>query len=286
MQVRRTVACVVGLFVLAACGTSTAVVESGGSAGTPYAGPMHLRVDYDDYATVSERSGAAARALECDTDSYDGGGASYSSGLASVQDTATEALENYFAEEPFLTLPDRGYRIEREDDGHTLFSYDVQGRTKIAFIAADHVRDFNDDRGWGIEAWAECDPAELPNAVTDAMGVQVWQDRTGRRAPVAKIRSRQGSEHCDWQDITFLSMGPEGDGTQFLRDTRGELREFLRTTFDAHATLPDDAKDTGYQRSDRHLWIDRRGIAVYLVAVSNPGNVERWPATKERVACA
>jgi hypothetical protein len=81
-------------------------------------------------------------------------------------------------------------------------------------------------------------------------------------------------------------MGPERNGTQFLRDTRGELRGFLRTTFDSHASLPDDAKDTGYQRSDRHLWIDRRGIAVYLVAVGNPGNVERWPATKERVACA
>ena len=286
MQVRGTLVCVAGLFVLAACGTSTAVVKPGGSAASAYAGPMHLPVDYDDYASLAERSGAAARALECDTDSYDGGGASYSSGLASVQDTATEALKNYFAEDVFLTLPDRGYRIEREDAGHTLFSYDVQGRTKVAFIAADHVRDFRDDEGWGIEAWAQCDPAELPNAVIDAMGVQVWQNRDGRRAPVATIRSRQGSEHCDWQDITFLSMGEEGDGPQFLRDTRGELRDFVRTTFDPHATLPEDAKDTGYQRCNRHLWIDRSGIAAYLVAVGNPGNVERWPATKERVACA
>ncbi len=118
---------------------------------------MSLPVDYRDKATVMERSGAAGRALECDGDPYDGGGADYDSGLASVQGSATGALENWFEEEIFgPQIPAEGYRVEREDDGRVLFSWDVRDRTKVAVIAANGLQDYNDDTGWGIEAWAQC----------------------------------------------------------------------------------------------------------------------------------
>ena len=254
---------------------------------SPYSGPMSLPVDHGDEASVLARSGAAGRAVECDGDPYNGGGADYDSGLASVQDSAEESLENFLTEEGWEgQLPSEGYRVEREDDGRTLLSYDVAGRTKVAFIAADGVRDYDDDRGWGVESWAQCDPAELPADVTEALGIGVWQDATGRRVPESRIRSFQGPEHCDWQDITFLHIGPEADAEQYLRDTGGELAEVLRTTYEANAVLPESAIDTGFHRNGRQLWLSPRHEAAYLVSLEDPQDVERWPAAEEQIACA
>ena len=46
-------------------------------------------------------------------------------------------------------------------------------------------------------------------------------------------------------------LGGERKGRQFLRDTTGELADLTRTTYDGSATLPDGARDTGYQRDGR-----------------------------------
>jgi hypothetical protein len=58
-----------------------------------------------------------------------------------------------------------------------------------------------------------------------------------------------GPEHCDWQDITVLSLGPEGDAEQYLRHAHGELAQFLQTTYDATAALPRTAIDTRLHRA-------------------------------------
>ena len=282
---RRALTTLAGLVVLGGCGTSSLVV-AGEPVQEPYAGPMQLPVDDADEASVMERSGAAGRALECGTEPYAGGSGDYESGLASTQESAESALENYFSEEFFLQLPADGYRVEREDDGRVLFSYDVRDQTKVAFIASGSIVDFNDEEGWGIETWAQCDPSEFPASVTDALGIEVWKDATGDRVPVTKIQSGPGPEHCNWQDITFLTLGTENGERQFLRDTTGELRQMLATTFDASATVPKQATDTGFERHGRRLWLHREGMAAYLVDTNNPKKVERWPATKERVACA
>ena len=39
-------------------------------------------------------------------------------------------------------------------------------------------------------------------------------------------------------------------------------------------------------RDGRRLCLNPNGTAAYLVDNTNPENVERWPAAKERVACA
>lgn len=180
---RRTLTILAGLVVLAGCGTPSLVVTSE-PVRDPYTGPLRVPVDYADEASVLERSGAAGHALECAHEPYAGGSGAYDSGLASTQGSAASALENYFSQDFFLQLPREGYGVEREEDGRVLFSYDVRGKTKVAFIAADSIRDFNDDEGWGIETWAQCDPSEFPASVTDALGIQVWNDALGNRIPV------------------------------------------------------------------------------------------------------
>ena len=182
-------------------------------------------------------------------------------------------------------LPVEGYRVEREDDDRVLFSYDVDGRTRIAFIAADGITDWDDGTGWGIESWAQCDPFEWPADVTDALGIGVWTGRTGARVPTPKIRSFQGAEHCDWQDITFVTLGPRVDEDQYVRDVEGELGELLRSTYDGSGGLPDGATDTGLRRDGRQLWLAPGHDAAYLVSVDDPTDVERWPAAKEPIYC-
>jgi hypothetical protein len=283
---RHVVVALAAAALLAGC-TSSGVRTEARPIASRYSGPMYVPVSQPATGPVLYRSGAAARALECDGAPYDGGGAKYDSGLATVQRSAEDALENLLKEDaPSIALPTGGYRVERKDGARVLFSYDVGERTKIAFIAADGMRDFNKDEGWGVEAWAQCDPAELPAGVTDTFGIGVWQDQSGARVPVTKIQSFQGAQHCDWQDITFLLLGPESNSHQYLRDTSGELARYLRTTYDGHAHLPQAATDTGYHRDGRELWLGPRNDAAYLVSLDDTKVVERWPAAKKSISCA
>jgi hypothetical protein len=268
--VRSLLLAVAVTFVLSGCGSSSVVVQ-GNPVPSPYDGPMDLPIDHRDQAAVVERSGSAGRALECDGDPYDGGGADYDSGLASVQDSAEGALDNLFDEDPVGRLPEDGYRIERADSGQ---------------VASDDVRDHNGDEGWGVEAWAACDPAELPAKVTDDLGIEVWRDASGRRAPVSEIESYRGAEHCGWQDITFLLLRSRDHTREYIRDPRGELTDFLHTAYDGSATLPAGATNTGLHRDQRELWLSDTGDAAYLVSRQDAEHVERWPASKEPIRCA
>lgn len=262
------------------------VDASAPSVTDPYTGPMYVAPDYSDNATVIERTGAAGRALQCDQPPWAGGGGNYDTGPESIQDGPTRALQNFLEQEPgWPPLPRSGYQVERDDGNRVLLSYDVDGRTKVAVIVAKGMRDGADHTGWGVEAWAECDPAELPASVTDGGNLGVWTDAAGARVPVAEIRSYQGPEHCDWQDITFLELGPENRPTRYVRDVDGQLADFLTTTYAAGVRLPDDAIDTGYRRAGQELWGVPRGEAVYLVRTDSPGDVERWPRDKRGIGC-
>jgi hypothetical protein len=285
-MVRHIVLVIATVVLLAGCNSAAPEVD-GEPVASPSSGPMTLPLVTADDATVMEKSGAAGLALECDGRPYRGDGGSYDTGLASVQSTAERALANYLREEGLrFVVPTEGYRIEREDDNRVLFSYDVGARTKIAFIVANTVRDYADDVGWGVESWAQCDPAELPDNVTEALNIGVWQDRSGARVPVTKIQSFTGSEHCNWENITFIHIGPGDAPDQYLRDTTGELAEFLQTTYDAQAVLPADATDSGFRRDGRQLWLASNPDAAYLVSLDDADDIERWPVAKEPVWCA
>ena len=259
--------------LLAGCGS--VVVDRSRSATPPYDGPLDAV--------------AAVAALECDGKTlYQRGEHGYDDGLATVQASAEAALDDYMRESgPIFSTPSDGYAVEREQAGRVLFSYDVDGRTKVSIFAADGIRDWNGDEGWGVRAWAQCDPSELPPDVTDDLNIGVWEDESGRRVPVTRIQSFQGAEHCSWTDITFLLVGPEETADWYVRDTNsGDFSGLLRTTFANEATLPEGATGTGLRRDGRQLWFGPDKEAAYLVSLDDAQDVERWPAAKQPIRCA
>ena len=257
--------------LLAGCGS--AVVDRDRSATPPYDGPMD--------------TGAASAALECDGKAYRRAKGVYDDGLATVQSSAEDALDNYMRESGLRSVvPSDGYAVERERNGRVLFSYDVDGRTKIAFFAADGVRDWDHDEGWGLREWAQCDPSELPAEVTDDLNIGVWEDESGRRVPIDRVQSYQGPEHCSWTDITFLLVGPERKADMYVRDAKREFSGLLRTTFANDVPLPEGATDTGFRRDGRQLWIGPDEEAAYLVSLDEAEDVDRWPRAKRRIGCA
>jgi hypothetical protein len=270
------------LLLAAGCGPSADVGVS--TVEAPYDGPMHVARSDADSADVLERSGAAGLALECDGKPYGGGGGNYDTGPETVESDVETGFAAW-AEASAVTMPPEGFVIEREDGERVLLSFDVDDATKFAAIAADGMRGAG-ETGWGVEAWASCDPAEWPEAVTDELGIAVWTDSGGNRVPVSTITHHVGPEHCDWQDITFLDIGEYDVGEEYLRDRDGELAEYLIGEFDGSASLPDDAVDTGYEYGDWHLWLTRDKSAAYLADVDDPAQVERWPRAREWVACA
>jgi hypothetical protein len=275
--VRRALAIAIAAVALAGCGSGgegVAVVERGGSATRAYAGPLDGR--------------AAVAALECEGRSpYRRGHGVYDDGLATVRESAEAALDDYMRESGLsFTVPPDGYAVERDQTGRVLFSYDVGGRTKVAIVAADGVRDWDHHDGWGVRAWAQCDPSEFRAVASDDLNIGVWEDGSGHRVPVTRVQSFQGAEHCNWTDITFLLVGPERTADWYVRDTGGELRALLRTTYGTVEAIPEGAADTGFRRDGRELWIGPGREAAYLVSTGDAHDIERWPAAKEPIRCA
>lgn len=274
------------LLALAACGQQ-ALVSNDPPARDPYSGPMALTIASGEGATVSQRAGAAALALECEGSLHDGGGGAYDDGLASTQDSPEESLENNFDETGHeATLPSRGYRVERRADNRVLFSYDVTGRTKVAFIVYNNVTDSDGDTGWGVESWAQCGPSEFPDNATEDLNIGVWENAAGKRVPTSTIESFNGAEHCDWQDVTFIRLGPNQTDPEYVRDPAMKLTESLTGTFDHLEELPPTADDTGLRRAGRELWLAHDQARAYLVDIDHRNDVEVWPASKSRVGCA
>ncbi|MCW2748072.1 MAG: hypothetical protein JWP10_1214 [Nocardioidaceae bacterium] len=256
-------------------------------AGAVYDGPLDLRVDYADDATVAERAGSAGRALECTGKAYDGGGADNESSGATVKSNAADAMQDHLKNiNPRQSgLAETGYVIERADPDRVLYSYDVEGRTKIAFVVANDITDIGGATGWGIESWAQCDPSELAPEIADSGPLDVWTDPAGNRVPVTTIASHRGAEHCGWEDITFVTLGDYAKDISYWRDTTGELADSLRTTYDGSSRLPAGATNTTYRYGGRELWLSPKRDAAYSVNLDDVDDVERWPAAKEPIWC-
>ena len=267
--------------LLVACGSS-------GSSPPPeaaYDGPMVVSQDFKDDAIVLERAGAAGKALECRGDPYDGGGGDYTSGLEKTQSSAVAAIDNFLLEEaPLTSDPDVDeFRLECKDGGRALYSYDTNRRTMIALTLSDTIKDYRGKSGWGVESWAQCDPAELPNS-DSVDGVQVWTDARGDRVPSTTIQSYAGAEHCDWQSITFVQIGDDIERV-FVRDLAGVLAEHVYGSYDPSTVLPANAKDSGFRRAGRELWQVRGGREIYLVKTGNRADVEEWPQSRGPIGC-
>lgn len=277
-------ATVVLLGVLAAgcrAGGPGDLVVTGTSPATPYAGPLSVpseKTEGDGLRAREAQSGAAGRALECTGEFYSGGASDpWSKGDGGA--TPEEGLRAYFAmEQP--ELPESGYRVEREEAGRVLFSYDVGGRTKVAVVVA---KDRPHRPGWGPETSASCDPAELPARFTEEKGYEIWADRQGHRLPVTWINSYAGPRHCGWQSAHFLATGRGKDSRLYARDPDGVLGpEMLTADYRPDALLPVGARDTGYRYQDWELWLTAGKSKAY---VRTPHGVEVWPEVKPGLGC-
>jgi len=259
-------------------------VVSGHPPAAPYRGPLHVPYrdtdGRDDPASLKAASGAAGLALECAGDLYSGGsGDPWSEGDGGKSPEG--GLKAYFSiEQP--DVPRYGYRVERRDAQRVLFSFDVGGRTKVAVIVA---RDQPQRPGWGPETSAACDPAELPASFTDEGPYEIWSDRAGHRVPVTKVNSAAGPAHCDWQQAHFLELDRAAAGGRlYARDPKDVLPPgTLTSRYDGDATLPADARDTGYHWHDEELWTSADASKVY---VRTSDGVEAWPAVTRGHGCA
>ncbi|QIK66925.1 hypothetical protein G7072_11745 [Nocardioides sp. HDW12B] len=231
----------------------------------------------------------AAGALDCVHPVATSGAGDYvDSGLETVQDDPAAAVEVLVRESGVGGVPAAGYEVTATDGDRVLLTQQHDGRTVVAFVVEDGVSDWAGDQGWGVTSYAACDLAELPPAVARAQGTEVWTDAEGTPVPTSRVQSSAGPEHCDWQDVTFLQVGDGRDGGQYLRDVDGELADSERTSYAAQVPLPADATDTGWRLDGRELWLVPDGSAAYVVEAgrsTGPPVGERWPGTKEPVAC-
>ena len=123
---------------------------------------------------------------------------------------------------------------------------------------------------------------------------ETWM-RDGSAVSIDVISTNNGPGHCGWQQARFLHLGwpiqsdpnrlPKTD--QYVRDPQGVLGDdSLAKALRLNASLPDDAKPTGYTRDGVELWLagsDRDRFA-YLVT-GDPPQVEAWPRADPAVGC-
>jgi hypothetical protein len=89
---------------------------------------------------------------------------------------------------------------------------------------------------------------------------------------------RPGPEHCGWEAATFIAFR---DG-QYVRDESGSVTRLADVTYDPSATLPQDARFTGWHRGDHELWVSPsefdEEFGVYRnIYIVRPDTVQRLP---------
>lgn len=283
----RTVAVVllVALAGLSGCGREDGVdvarPAEPSDAVAPYIGPLY--VGPEDARNETERkTGAAGRVISCTTrigggfrpGRYEGGetGRSPESGRKTGLDEGT------------LDGPQQGYLLERQESERALFTYRVDGVAKMAVVLLDGPA-LGGPAGWHPESWAHCDPSEFPDAALRPGSLEIWTDDQGRRAPTYEIRSSRGAAHCDWTDMTFLTLD-EDEEHQYVRRAQTEyVGDFFAERYRTAVPLPRDAVDSGYRRDGRQLWLSADRKRAY---VGRPGaaTVELWPRTTQMLGCA
>lgn len=263
------------LLPVAACGDDGAAYDA---ASGSYDGPLQV----DEADARHPGAGAAGEVVECDAWG-DGGhetGDVYREGAtASSPDDALDVAGTEWIGPVLLDE----LEVAAKDDDRVLYVLDVEGVVKQAVVVRDGpASDGAGGSGWYVESWARCDDSELPRSYTESIGLQVWTDETGEPVSTKTVASWRGPEHCSWQSMTFLYLGK--DRRPFLRDPLPDLRGLLAGPYQAHVAVPADARDTGYRREGRRLWVSADGRHAY---VGSPDDAERWPRnTGERIGCA
>ncbi len=223
-------------------------------------------------------AGAAGDIVDCQV--WGAGGFSdeeiYGSGATAG--TAEQALAVARSEGIFGGVQD-GLTVAKEESDRVLYVLEVGGVRKQAVIVRDGpATEGAGGHGWYVESWAHCDYSELPDSFADSIGLQIWSDSSGRPVPTTTIESWLGPEHCDWQSMTFLSLGR----STYVRDPQPDLADFFAEPYRPHATLPPGAVDTGFERDGEHLWLAPDDGRAF---VGTTDEVEVWPRTTRPLGC-
>lgn len=265
-------AVLVATATLAGCGTRTD--EVGTPAATTYEGPLYV----DRADATHPRAGAAGDVVDCRTWGRGGsaGDGEYREGATA--DSPAEALDVARSEWLFGGTHD-GLTVAKQEEDRVLYVVEVEGVVKQAVIVRDGpASEGAGGPGWYVESWAHCDFSELPRSFTDSIGLQVWTDRDGRPAPTTEIEARTGPEHCDWQSMTFLTVGAK----QYVREPLRDLAHYFAGPYEAHATLPADAVPTEFRRDGERLWLSADRQQAF---VGTPDDVEVWPRLVDPLGC-
>ena len=265
--------------LMAACGSS-----SSNETAAPFEVPDSLptvdlsRAPVADDPDPAVRAGAVADLLQCVHGVWQGGWASDFGPLGEGSGPAEAIVA--LIEDDVLGLPIEALRAVGEAPHRVLYTYDVAGSPKLAVVVADSAEvELDTEQRWAVEAFASCDPSEFEASFDDRLPFTVWEDAEGSRVPTSVIRSMPGAEHCSWESATFLSI----DGVGYVADPDGVLwNEAAVGEFDADATLPADAVDTGYRNGPEQLWLGADSATAFMVTGEQ---VEAWPALSQPVAC-
>lgn len=264
-----TAATAVTAVLVGGCGGATDVASEGPSqlptAAESYDGPLYV---------PDARYGAAGEVVECrhrpgsgrfHTDEVYGEGATSDSPDGAVRTALSEGL--------FLDLPDLPLRVAAAEGDRVLFTHVSGGRTTAALVVRDgQGTEGAGGDGWYLESSAVCDLSEFPPEVAEShFGTEIWTEPDGQPALTTRVVSRPGPEHCDWQSMTFLSVGRD---RTYVRDPLPDLRGWLDAEYVASMPLPEDAVDTGFSREGDRLWLSPTGDRAY---VGRPAEVEAWP---------
>lgn len=223
--------------------------------------------------------------LRCDGEPSTVGGAGFGA------DTAPDleaALAAFIDTSGFVDRPMRGYVLAGHGPDWAVYVYPVASRIRAAVLIEE---DPNHGGGWSAADYRTCDPSEYDAADLPAE-LHVWLDAEGRPVPTWRVRDFAGPSHCDWQSVTFLSVGvqPGGDDgrRQYLRDPDGifaapDAPGRLLASFEAGVELPIDAAETGWHRGPLAIWTVPGDAAVYVTG--GPDGTERWPRAGEQIGC-
>jgi hypothetical protein len=116
--------------------------------------------------------------------------------------------------------------------------------------------------------------------------------RNGQPVAPEEMSTIAGPEHCDWQSATMLNIGwPPGtrsttsaQARQYIRDPNGVVGARFRDLLMRNATLPADARATGYRYGAIEIYVSPsdQDQAIYVVSASDS---ERWPRSDPMVLC-
>jgi hypothetical protein len=266
------------LVSLVACGTEGSLGEE---AATSYDGPLYLAEGEGRHP----RAGAAGDVDDCGAWGTGSAfrGDVYSEGATA--DSPAGAVKTAHSE-GLWSMP-RDLAVAAVSDDRVLYVAEVASRPKAALIVHDgEGSEGAGGDGWYAESWAVCDLVELPADFVEELGYEVWTDAGGQIVPTRRLEVFRGAEHCDWQDMTFLSLGRWDDqAPTFVRDPDPDpyLREYLAEPYLPHAALPAGAVDSGFRRGHDRLWLAPDRSRAYVGTV--PDDVEMWPRMVKRLGC-